>query len=352
MIKQALGSYATSKAFQKVFAMDRTRTVGASEIGLCARRMYYVKTEGREDEDYTDRWGAKVRGTIMEEKFWQPAMTKRFGKNLLFSGKKQTTFADKFLSATPDGLVINQKRDALKALGVEDIGASKCFVIECKSIDPRVNLQKAKEEHTFQAQAQMGLIREFTIHKPDYAVISYMDASFWDEVMEFTVKFDPKIYAVAHARAVKIKTASGPQDLQPEGWISGGKDCEYCPHTKSCGIIRRSVPETEAAADPQFVAEVTDMCKDHNTLAAKIEADQCRLNGIKQSIKDRLREKSVRKIPGVVSWSPVKGATRLDQKSITEAAIAAGIDIDLHKKTGEPTDTLRVLVGVDEEVRG
>lgn len=348
MIKQALDAYAKSRAFDKAFAMDRLRTVGASEIGLCARRMYYVKTEGRVDDDYKDRWGARIRGTVMEERFWQPAMEKKFGKNLLFSGKKQTTFADRYVSATPDGLAINQKRDALKDLGVKDIGKSGCFVVECKSIDPRVNLIKAKEEHAFQAQVQMGLIREFTVYKPEYAVISYMDASFWDEVMEFVVKFDQKIYDIAHARAVKIKTADKADELMPEGWIAGGKDCEYCPHTKACGIIRRSVPEREAAADPQFVAEITDMCKEHARIAARMDNDEVALNTLKQQIKDRLREKSVRKIPNVVSWSPVKGARRLDQKSIAEAAAAAGIDVEAHKVQGEPTDQLRILVGVDE----
>lgn len=350
MIKDALDKYAKSKAMEKAFAMDRMRTVGASEIGRCAREMYYRKTEGRMDDDYMDRWGAKVRGTIMEEKFWQPAMEKRFGKSLLFSGKKQTTFADRFLSATPDGLVVNQKRDALKHLGIPDIGKSLCFVIECKSIDPRVNLVKAKEEHAFQAQAQMGLIREFTIYKPEYAVISYMDASFWDECIEFVVKFDQEIYDVAHSRAVKIKTADAASELQPEGWIGGGKDCEYCAHTKACGIVRRSVPEVEAAADPQFAAEIADMCREHNILDAKMDKDQKKLNELKQAIKDRMREKGVRKIPKVVSWSPVKGASRVDNKSLQAAAIAAGIDVEAHKVTGEPTDQLRVLIGVDEEV--
>lgn len=348
MIKEILDKYAKSRAFEKAFAMDRLRTVGASEIGRCAREMYYRKTEGRVDDDYKDRWGAKVRGTVMEEVFWQKAMEKKFGKNLLFSGKKQTTFADKYLSATPDGLVINQKRDVLKGLGVPDIGPSGCFVIECKSIDPRVNLVKSKEEHAFQAQVQMGLLREFTVYMPEYAVISYIDASFWDEVMEFVIKFDQSIYDSAHSRAVKIKTADGPHELKPEGWIAGGGDCEYCAHTKACGIIRRSVPEVEAAADPQFVAEITDMCREFARLDAEADKNLAKMNALKQDIKDRMREKSVRKIPNVVSWSPVKGARRLDQKSITEAAIAAGIDVELHKKTGEPTDQLRVLIGVDE----
>lgn len=345
MIKDALAAYANSRAFQKVFVMDRSRTIGASEIGRCARETYFRKTEGRMDSDHADSWGARLRGTVMEDRFWQPAMQKRFGKSLLFSGSKQTTFADKYLSATPDGLVVNQKRDILKDLGVEDIGPSKCFVIECKTIDPRVNLYEAKQENVIQTHVQLGLIREFTIYKPDFAVISYTDASFWDDVDEFVVKFDQEIYDRMHARAVKIKTATSPDQLPPEGWIAGGKDCEHCAFTRTCGIIRRSVPEVEAAADPQFKAEITDLCMQHAEIDQAIKKATIQLNTLKQEIKDRLRAKSVRKIPGVVSWSPVKGRDSYDMKGIREAAEKAGIDLAPYCTTGDPTDQLRVTVG-------
>jgi len=344
MIKEALGAYANSRAFQKVFVMDRSRTIGASEIGRCARETYYRKTEGRMDDDHVDSWGARLRGTVMEDRFWQPAMQKKFGKSLLFSGNKQTTFADKYLSATPDGLVVGQKRNILADLGVPDIGPSGCFVIECKTIDPRVNLYEAKQENVIQTHVQLGLIREFTIYKPDFAVISYTDASFWDDVDEFAVKFDQDIFDKMHARAVKIKTATDASQLPPEGWIAGGKDCEHCAFTRACGIIRRSVPEREAAADPQFVAEMTDLCRQHAAVDMDIKSKTVTLNSLKQEIKDRLRAKSVRKIPGVVSWSPVKGRDNYDMKGIRAAAEAAGIDLAPYCTTGDPTDQLRVTV--------
>lgn len=344
MIKEALDAYAKSKALEKTFLLDRTRTIGASEIGQCARRMYWIKTEGQMDPDYKNGWGARVRGTVMEDKFWYPAMQKKFGKNLLLAGPKQTTVHDKFLSATLDAIVINQPRDVLAHMGVPDIGEGKCFTLECKTIDPRVNLTQEKQEHMLQTQVGLGLVRELTKYKPMVSLISYIDASFWDDVDEYPVVFDPDLFAKMHGRAVIIKTASGPGELKPEGWIAGGKECEHCPFTKPCGIERRSLPEAELAADPQFVAEMQDLCKDHEEIASEIKDLTVELNEKKEEIKSRLREKSVRKLPGVVSWSPVKGRTSVDMVAFKAAAEAAGVDIANFETTGEPSDMLRVTL--------
>ena len=44
-----------------------------------------------------------------------PALRARYGDKLLYAGDKQQTFVSGFLSATPDGLLIDQSRDALAA---------------------------------------------------------------------------------------------------------------------------------------------------------------------------------------------------------------------------------------------
>lgn len=346
MIKEILDEYAKSPAMAKAFLMDRMRTIGASEIGLCARRVSWTKSGTPHDPDHVEGWGARMRGTVMEEYFWEPALKRKYGKNLILSGKKQTTIQDRYLSATIDGLVINQPRNALAALGIPDIGPSGCFLVECKSIDPRVNLTEAKNENIMQTQAGMGLFRELTQYKPDYAVLSYMDASFWDDVDEFAIKFDPQLYDKMHERAVVTKTSKG-EELKPEGWIAGGKECEYCPFTKRCGITRRRVPEQELVADTQFVAEMTDLCREHEELKKELDEITAELNAKKDQIKNRLREKQVRKLPGIVSWSAVKGASRMDNQALIAAAKAAGINPEEFKVTGDPTDMLRVtLAGV------
>jgi hypothetical protein len=347
MIRDALEKYA--RKIDKGWDGDRSKTVGASEIGLCARRVHWIKKEGRVNADHQEGWGARLRGTMMEEKFWHPALKHRFGKHLLHSGPKQHTFTKGDLSATPDGLLVNLKTDFLRHLGVRDI-ESDCILVECKSIDPRVNLVEAKKENEYQVQVQLGLIRETTKHKPVYALISYTDASFWNEVAEFPIKFSPEVYAAAKARASKILRAAHGKELQPEGWIAGGKECEYCPYTDACGIIRRSVPENEAAADPQFAAEITDQVRELLGLRMQIAEIEKLERAKQQEIKDRLREKSVRRVPAVVVWSAVKGRQAYDNVAIRNAAEKAGIDVEQFSTVGEPTDRLQVQLQLQAQV--
>src|SRR5258708_10498427 len=189
---------------------DRSKTVGASEIGLCGRQTFWKKNQGtakgvKIDDDYKDDWGARIRGIIMEFAFWVPALRKQHGANLLFAGTEQENIVKGHLSATPDGLLINQRHDALRDLGVKNI-RSDCISVECKTIDPRTNLVEAKEVNIYQVNTQLGLFRETTKYKPEYGLLTYTDASFWSEVDEFPVQFDPAMYEVAHSRATEIIT--------------------------------------------------------------------------------------------------------------------------------------------------
>ena len=267
MIAEALAIFA--KATARTFE-GRENTVGASEVGQCARKIYFAKNAGdhvygaASDEDYSDAWGAALRGQLFEDHFWHPALRARYGAELLFAGDQQQTFVSGFLSATPDGLLIDQPCDALATLGIDDIGDDGSIVVECKTIDPRARLDGPRPEHAYQAQVQIGLIRELTAHQPEWAVISYANASFLDDIVEFPIRFDPVVFKNAKKRAAQIAVARSADELRPEGWITGGRECEYCPFTKACGVIRHAVP-TKAPAespDPQFVAEISDLARE------------------------------------------------------------------------------------------
>ena len=138
--------------------------------------------------------------------------------------------------------------------------------------------------------------------------------------------------------------ASDASELLPEGWIAGGKECDYCPFTKLCDVERKTVPEADNTDDPQFVSEVEDLCKDY--ARAKNEADDAEDNVrlMQEKIKERLRDKGVRRIPGVVSWSSQKGRTSYDYTKLKEAAKSAGVDIEKYSTVGDPTDRLSVYV--------
>ena len=223
---------------QKVWAHDRSESVGASEVFGCERLAWFKRFGEASgfavDEDYEQDWGATKRGDILEEHFVVPAIRDHLPgtAKLILAGGKQVTFFHGHNSATPDGIILNLERDALKLYGVEDIGPSGCVTFEIKSIDPRVSLHQEKDIHFGQVQTQMGIIRAETEYKPDYAIIIYVDASFLSRIKVFAIKFDERVWTESKRRATRIMTTTDPVQMSPEGKIDGG--CKFCPWTTAC----------------------------------------------------------------------------------------------------------------------
>lgn len=343
MIREALDAYATS--IRKTFKHDRTQTIGGSEIGQCARRVKYIKTEHKPDDDYVQHWGASERGKNYEDNFFVPALRKKYGKKLRFAGKQQKTFIGHHLSVTPDGMIVDQSRDALRHLGINDIG-SDCIMVEAKTVDPRANLEEARRHNVMQANVQLGLVREKTKHKPLYNVLSYTNAASYDDVKEFVIKFDPATYQEAKDRAQKILNAEKPSDLPPEGWIAGGNECKTCPYLKSCGIERRNLPfaDNDEPVAPQVRAEISDMVRELVNLDGVIEGYKAGYRAKEDELKGRLRDFGIRKIKGVLNWTTVKGRTSYDNEGIRVAATLAGIDVEKYMKIGDESDRLTLLI--------
>lgn len=347
MIKETLDAYIVPK----IWKHDRTKTIGSSEIGGCIRRTWYTKNVQAVDIDHAPRWGAAERGNLFENHLWEPALRKRFGKNLLYAGKEQKTFVDGELSATPDGLLKNVPRTVLKHLGVPDIGSTE-LSLECKTIDPRVNLVEAKHSNWMQVQVAMGILRATTKHRPNYALLSYANASFLDDITEFAIPFEQEVYDRAKIRAKKIYNAKSAKELKPEGFIKGGKECDHCPFLKSCGIERHNLPSAKyvvAEVDPQVKAEFVDMVRRANNFKSAKETHEENYKEACEEIKDRLREKNIRKIPGVLSWTDVKGRGSYDMDSLAAVAAKKGIDVEVFSKVGDATSRLTLEEIADDE---
>jgi hypothetical protein len=325
---------------------DRAFTLGASEIGQCGRKIFFAKYAGERNPGHVDTWGATLRGQMIEQLFWVPALRARFGANLKFIGDKQRQFKRGFISATPDALLTNAPRDILVPLGVADIG-SDCLLLECKSVDPRVKLDAPKPEHRYQVIVQLGVVRETTEYQPCFGVLTYINASFWDDITEFAVRFDPVIYAGAKARATKVLTANFASELPPEGWIAGGKECEHCPFTKACGIERRIVPNGNECVDSQFAAEMRELAVAYKARQAEVDVAETRLRASQHEIKERLRAKQLRRVVGddfSVNWTPVKGRQGYDVKALSAAAAAAGVGVQEFETEATSGDRLDVRV--------
>jgi hypothetical protein len=359
VIAEALAEFAASSA--RVFE-DRTSTVGASDVGQCARKVFYIKNEGdpdfgaSRDQHGGGRWGATARGSTYEAHFWAPALREALGERLLFAGDQQETFTLEFLSGTPDALAVALESDVLAPLGVPDIGGDGSLLLEAKTIDPRSKLDGPRPEHGYQVQVGLGLLHALTTHRPEYALISYTDASFWDLVYEFPVRRDPTIFETAQHRAAQILTARSADELRPEGWIAGGAECARCEYSRACLGVRAAAPQQEPVEPPdaEFVAEIADLAREAKRAADALETATAAYRTAQHEIKERLHARGFRRVVGSsvsVTWSPVKGRPSYNLSAIRAAAAAAGVDITKFDTAGEPSDRL-VIQTVEQSCPG
>ena len=233
--------------------------------------------------------------------------------------------------------------DALAHLGVPDLG-SDTLVVECKSIDPRVSLKEAKAEHSGQTQVQMGLIRACTPYRPNFALISYADASFLDTITEFAVAFDPAVYAAAKERARRIMLAEDPTELPPEGRIAGGGECRHCAFHHRCqGASVGAIPRDSVPVGANTLAHLKALVEQHEQADSEAEAAGRRREDIREQVRVLLRELGTRKVEGdgfSISWFPVKGRKSLDRK----AAERAGLDLARFEREGDPSERLTITL--------
>ncbi|XAI95930.1 hypothetical protein [Microcystis phage Mwe-JY26] len=347
-----------SASNQKVFKHDRSKTLGASETFGCLRKAWFSKRGAEfgftKDEGANDSWGATMRGDIIENNFVVPAVRDHLPKGvaLLFAGDDQETLVSGRNSATPDGLIVGLKKDALKKYGVEDIGAD-CIALEIKSIDPRVSLTEEKAIHHGQAQVQMGILRETTRFKPNYAVILYVDASFLDNIKVFVVPFDQKAWDAAKRRAATIWEFEDPGQIKPEGRIDGG--CSLCPWQRACAIAsKQAVPPEQKKY--QFTVEAAEQMQDlvqrYASAKSELKAAEREFEEAKIAISEHLRDNDVRKMHDLsdpkkplwkVSYTFVDGAKRLNQSKLLEA-LGDEFDVEPFYETGNGYEKVTVTL--------
>jgi hypothetical protein len=345
MIRELLAKYGENS--RRIWDYDRKSWVGSSEVGKCLRQVAFGKLEAYEpDPEFIEGWGYQIRGNFIED-FAVRAIRAVLpeGATLKYAGEEQETLVDEWLSATTDGVFVGMPRDWLADKGVPDTGHGG-VVWDCKSLDPRYSSRLPKPEHTAQVQAAMGIIRKsYYPECPEYAVLSYIDASDWSRCQEFVVKFDPKQYQAALDRARAIKFADDPVELPPEGKIIGGGECRWCPYQRQCGDGQvASLPEDRGVRLPaDAVAELKSMRDIWVKMAGAIADNTYSKALAEEAIKALLRTHGARAHKETdgswsVVWSTVKGSNRID----TKALLAAGIDLDPFRKEGTASERLTV----------
>ena len=331
---------------QKEWSHDRNASLGASGAFDCLREQWF-KRFGEDRGFETDpgselTWGAMKRGDIMEDHFVVPVLLEGLPpeSDFLYGGDEQMTFEYGRISATPDGLITNVPKDALAKYGIEDVEGDS-VIVEIKSIDPRVNLEEEKTVHYGQAQIQMGLIRRMTEYKPMYAVIIYVDASFYDDILIFPVRYDPNMFKNGVNRANHLYAALGPSEIKPEGKLTG--KCKYCQWTHACAKVNgQGIPENEEGEDhPEIYARLDEQAEKREELKAKITDLEIELDNTNSEIKESLTDLDRRKAKTDFyrfNWSFQKGRQRID----TKQAEADGVDLEPYKSRGAPFEQLRI----------
>jgi len=340
-IKAIFDSYA--KATEKVWAHDRLSTVGASGVFGCLRKGWFAQQETPHDPGYVDRYGAKKRGDLLEAHWFVPALLQGLppGVELLWAGENQRTIVDGYSSATPDGLIVNRSNQDFVIEGIT-VPPGGCIGVECKSIDPRVDLAEAKAEHIGQVHVQMGLVRSCTEYRPEVVLVVYIDASFIDDVDVFPVRFDQAVYDAARQRAVTLMMAEHANALAPEGKVAGGKECEHCPYRSRCAAaIVQAIPKDEKPLRDDDMAAIAALVTAERAADAAKKASAAAHSEAQEKIKAFLRAKNTRKVKDKgwsVAYSSVSGKTSID----IEAAQAAGLDLSPFQKEGDPFERLYI----------
>ena len=288
-------------------AYDRSQTVGASEIGECARMVWFGKSGADPDLEYVDGDGFRDRGHAMER--WAIERMLENGadlKHTVVDG--QLTLVDGFISGTPDGLYAGK------------------WSLDVKSFDPRKS-RFPEPPHVMQVKVAANL---WKLPKIEGSVLCYINASDYADVREFVFPIDPQALVTAKDRARMIMAAEKHTDLPAEGWIA--QECGLCPFVRQC-IGKK--PEDGKLPDEQL-AQLAEL--DKLARAAKVEALAAteRERAAKLDIMNFLRAAKVRRVPGVARVTVTDGRQTLD----TEAMEKAGIDLSLYRKAGRPSESV------------
>jgi CRISPR/Cas system-associated exonuclease Cas4 (RecB family) len=330
---------------QRVWGHDRSKTIGASEAFQCMRSNFYKKHNYTPDSTYEESYGATTRGNILEANYVVPALRAHLPKDctILWAGDDQITLSKGRLSATPDGLVTGLPRDALTKYDIADILGDE-ILIEIKSFDSRLDLTEPKPVHVGQVQQQMGLVHETTNHRPEYAVILYVNASWLDDIRVFVIKRDPAVYEAAKRRADMIYAATDPKELPAEGRLIGG--CAYCQFAVQCGTAqagRVPVSTNRSGLATKDEAALKALVSEDVKVRKAIDVLETERAGVIERIKEFLvaqGRKFAKTEEGYsVSWAKAAGRKSYD---IERIVADTGIDLDDYTTIGAASERLTI----------
>lgn len=319
---------------------DRSKTIGGSEIGGCARAVWHSKAE----PEQWDGNGYTARGHAVESWFADPAgVFERLQSALIVAGHdawftatgdKQQTLIDEHYraSVTPDGFFYLD---------------GETIYLEIKSIDPRVSLKgEPRRKHVTQVQWGLELAHRCGHSKPSRAWLVYINASDFADITVFDIPRDPIVGAELLKRATRIHRASKATDLQPEGLSAGGSECANCRLKSFCKEERAAdiaalEPERKQL-DQDLLESLDDMARARVTAMiteAEAKAEKERLADLIRVLLEDNNTAAVETPSFKIRYSVTKGRQTFDRA----AAEADGLNLAPYMRTsnGAPRLTIK-----------
>lgn len=304
---------------------ERAKWLNASEAGTCIRKQWYRKhmpeTAGEDTRGYARR-GQHGETYLLD------AM-RAANVPLVWSGDEQITIQDtkRKISATGDGIITLDDR---------------WIPLDLKTIDPRFNRANfPKPHHVTQLQITMALIAEQVDIpkgvKMDMGLLVYMDASNYDDIVQFEIPHDPGILDKMKARANKVLRSKTPDALDREGKTKGGKECRVeCPFNDVCGVKLEAAEGRKKANRGSVLDDAAVRYMDAKDEIERLETDKD-LAAEDVKVEMHKRKKSELMVGNIqILLETMVGRKSLDKK----AATAAGIDLSPYEKTGASFERL------------
>lgn len=200
--------------------LDRTQYVTSSEIGRCAREIWFSKNLPLVEGKF--RWGFAERGHGHEAWIVGKLNTVDSGYNWSYLGDEQVSFHHGYQSGTPDGMFSDAKGS---------------YLVEFKSIDPRSKVSALpKPEHIKQCVQNMDLLETCLDIDVDGGLLVYSNASDFSLTYEYWIDANSpevgEMMVALERRAEAIMTAQRAEDVEPEGLFTGG--CKTCAFGAQC----------------------------------------------------------------------------------------------------------------------
>lgn len=321
MIKDLILSGAQALDDTEGFGIDRSKYLNASTADSCIRKQWFERNLPPVEQD----WGFARRGKQGE--LYLVDCLLAAGCELAFAGDDQMSLVsdEHRISATPDGFL----RTKVGWLGVE-----------FKTVDPSTNrnyLPRASHVTQLQIGMELAHLRGGGFPQPVSGKVVYMDASNYNDILEFDVQRDRDILDRLAPRAKKMLKADSVDRLDREGKRTG--ECTRyggCPFAEQCGVAG-AVAATSVGYSPGLEAAVQAYI-----LAKADEADaKGRKDNAAEDIKTELAARNARALivgNHKVSMTSVAGRRSYDWKAMQ----AAGVDLSPFMSEGRPSERLTV----------